>query len=163
MTVEAAGRKPSRLLFTRQIAVEFAKNVAMGAAVSRSLRLRKPRTTVSAANPANDVIERYALVLLQKLLATLGSVKGWMLPKSVRVTTSPPDSAYLLPVPVAIPVWIASRASMAMLMPGDSILVCARSGLPRSPRCSGPIGWTRRSFQKLIRSESGQSGSALSP
>jgi hypothetical protein len=75
MTVEAAGRKPSRLLFTRQIAVEIAKNVAMGSAIVRSLRLRKPRTTVSAANPANDVMERYALALPKKLLATLGSVK----------------------------------------------------------------------------------------
>ena len=163
MTVEAAGRKPSHLLFTRQIAVEITKNVATGAAVFRSLRLRKPRTTVSAANPANDVIERYALVLLQKLLAALGSVKGWMLPKSVRVTTSLPEWAYWLPAPVVIPAWIASRASMAVLMPGDSIPVCAQSGLPRSPRCSGPIGWTRRSFHKLIRSESGQSGSELSP
>lgn len=66
----------ARLLFNRQIAVEIAKNVAMGSPLVRDWRLRRPRTTVSSADPAKDVIERYALALPRKLLGTLGSLKG---------------------------------------------------------------------------------------
>jgi len=66
----------ARFLFNRQIAVEIAKNVAMGSTLVRDWRLRRPRTTISNADPAKDVIERYALALPRKLLATLGSVKG---------------------------------------------------------------------------------------
>lgn len=72
--VDALHRRPKRLPFARQIAVEVAKNIAMGSSVIRDWRLRKPRTTTSDADPAKDVIERYALALPKKLLGMLGSV-----------------------------------------------------------------------------------------
>lgn len=65
-----------RLLFNKEIALECAKNVAMGFAPLRAWRVNRPRTTVSSADPASDMVERYALALPRKLLAAVGEVEG---------------------------------------------------------------------------------------
>jgi hypothetical protein len=73
---DSSGSAMRRLLFTRQIAVEIAKNVAMGSDTIRDWRLRRPRTTISDADPAKDIVERYGLALPRKMLSMLGSLEG---------------------------------------------------------------------------------------